>query len=62
MAALSTTETPSVTGYGVLRGNGVLHVRLNGDPFGVGGSLSFKMAREMALTILGMTKGEAGDE
>jgi hypothetical protein len=62
MAARSAPEKPNVIGYSAIKGNGVLHVTLHGATFGVGGSLSFKTARELARAILDMTGKDSADD
>ena len=62
MARLSVPETPTIAGYGVAKGNGVLHVQLTGNGnFAVGGSMKLATAREFARTILEVAGEEAGD-
>jgi hypothetical protein len=63
MAALSTPETPDLAGYGVSKGDGVVHMQIvSVKGAAASGSMSLRMAREMALTILGMTEGEGGTD
>ena len=63
MAVLSTPEKPDLAGYGVVKGNGVVHVQIvSVSGAAASGSMSLRMAREMALTILGMTEGEGGTD
>lgn len=62
MMTPSAPVPPDVAGYGVVMGNGVVYVQLTGlRNYVVGGTMSLRMAREFARTIL-QVAGEVTDD